>query len=214
MKSSYPKIVESFLFDLSLEVSRQGGHLLLTDREYVRHPKSGIMMNGYYSSGRPRKLVVATKKKFTSWLPVLVHESCHLDQDLEGSTVWRDLIVAPWQKDAHELIFEAIQKPEEFDDGDLSDFIRRVQAVERDCEERAVAKIDLWNLPIDEEEYIRRANSYLWYFAMLPELRMWYPTGREPYNNPDVWKNCPNHFAGDYSVVPRPLEEAYIQYCS
>lgn len=213
MKSSYPKVVEKFLFDLSLAVSQHNGHLVLAERPFVRHPKNGILLNAYYT-GRPRKIVVAVKKSFTEWFPRLVHESCHMDQDLEGSDVWRDLYVAHWQKDARDLILDAFEKPEQFADGDLRDFLTRVVASERDCEERTVAKIRLWNLPIDENTYIRQANSYLWFYAMLPTLRKWYPEGREPYNNAEVWGLCPNNFDNDYSVVPRQLEEAYARHCS
>lgn len=167
-----------------------------------------------YDTWRPRKIVVAVKKPFAEWFPFVVHESCHMDQELEKCEVWKDLFVTPRQKDAHDLVFAALEKPEQFDDADLRDFLMRVVAVERDCEERTVAKIRLWNLPLDENTYVRRTNSYLWFHTMLPKLRSWYPAGKEPYNNAAVWGLCPDHFDNDYDVVPRQLEESYVRYCS
>ncbi len=221
MRINYPKTVENFLFYLSPYASGHGVELdLAYHREFVVCPATDIEMNGYFISGRRPKLCVAMKKPVSDWLHVLVHESCHMDQWLEGSPLWRDLMVAPWGKSALELFCGAFRGGKNdtnesipLSEEDIEDLFGRIVAAERDCEERAVEKIKAYDLPIDPSEYIRRANAYLWYHAMIPVLGGFYPTGKEPYRIKEVWAHCPDHFDNDYAVVPKILERAYRTYC-
>ena len=208
----YPRTVERFLFDLAMHAMQKRVQLRLVATRYVRHPLSGVLMNGCYVES-PRQLVVATGKPYTEWLPVVVHESAHMDQHSERSPLFFDLVVPPWNKNASELLLDAVRHPDWYTEEDVQDFLCRVVLAELDAEKRAAQKIDMNNLPLDQSEYIRRANAYLWAHAMLLETKAWYPEGSEPYRTEAVWSLCPDHFDNEYFTVPDAFRSAYLRYC-
>ena len=209
----YPRTVDRFLFALSMQAMEEGVRLRLVATRYVRHPLSGILMNGCYVES-PRQLVVATGKPYEEWLPVVVHESGHMDQHSERSRLFFDLVVPPWQENAALLLLDAVRHPDSYEEEDVEDFRRRIILAELDAEQRAVRKIEVYNLPIDPAEYTRRANAYLWAHTMLLETKAWYPEDREPYRLKEVWSQCPDHFENDYYTVPDAFRAAYLLHCS
>ncbi len=209
----YPRTVERFLFELAMQCMQDGVQLRLVDTLYVRHPRSGILMNGCYVES-PRQLVVATGKAVEEWLPIVVHESAHMDQHSERSRLFFDLVVPPWNKNASELLLDAVRNPKWYTEEDVQDFLQRIVHAELDAEQRAAQKIDVNNLPLDRSEYVRRANAYLWAHAMLLETKRWYPEGSEPYQTEAVWSLCPDHFENDYFTVPNDYRTAYLEHCS
>lgn len=173
----------------------------------------GSFCSGYFAHndrGKGPKLVVAFGKPEIEYLPVLIHESCHMDQYLEQCDVWKDIIV-DINKDTTDLMFEWFAGKEVDDPMDL---IKRSMAVEIDCEKRTVEKIKEYELQdiLDIAEYTQKANSYVFYYLYSYWTRRFYEPGKEPYNNPSVWTCAPWSFNVDYSKIPEKLRLAYVNY--
>ena len=93
------KNIQKLISDIATKCIQNRINLRL---EYVDQvDQENIPCSGYFDE---ETLAVATKKeKMQDWLDILVHESCHLDQFLEGPSVWvpdKDslFIVEDWEK--------------------------------------------------------------------------------------------------------------------
>jgi hypothetical protein len=141
--------------------------------------QENLPCSGYFDE---KNLVVATNKKnIREWLDVLVHESCHLDQFLEKSKLW--------VSDSESLcVVEAWINKKHISEQRRDKGFKNTIALELDCEKRTVAKIKKYKLDICKEEYIQKANSYLFAYLYALIYRIWYPT---PYENPRIWKKMP-----------------------
>jgi len=144
--------------------------------------QENLPCSGYFDE---KSLVVATNKKnVREWLDVLVHESCHLDQFLERSKLWVS-------DDESLCIVEAWIKKKNISEQRRDRGFTNTIALELDCEKRTIAKIKKYSLDINKEEYIQKANSYLFAYLYALIYRKWYPT---PYENPRIWKRMPKNF--------------------
>ena len=136
-----------------------------------------IYCNGYFwaNSGadNSHKLVVATKKPIKEWLPILVHESCHLDQYIENPNKFvEDDCIDRWLNG------------EKVYDKDIRKGISASKRLELDCEKRTVRKIKKYNLPIDVKEYIQKSNLYIHFYNWVYLNRRWVPKGKTLYTKP------------------------------
>ena len=160
--------------------------------------QENLPCSGYFDE---KSLVVATNKKnVREWLDVLVHESCHLDQFLEKSKLW--------VSDGNSLlIVEAWINKKNISERRKNKGFKNTIALELDCEKRTVAKIKKYNLNINKEEYIQKANSYLFSYLYSMIHRKWYPT---PYENPRIWKRMPKNFLTINQYLDR--NSKYLKY--
>ncbi len=141
-----------------------------------------LACSGYFDE---KVLAVATKKpKINDWLDVLIHESCHLDQWSEKAKVWipDDIgltIVEKWIKGKNinkKKVFEAF---------------KNTILLELDCEKRTVKKAKKYKINLNFDEYIQKANSYLFAYVYTLENKKWYAA---PYENPNIYKKMPKKF--------------------
>ncbi len=130
------------------------------------------------------------------WLGVLIHESCHLDQWIEGSLIYKKWDTLP---DIENWI-----AGERWKKSIVSDVVNKTIALELDCEKRSVAKIDKYKLGyvINRDLYIKHANFYLYMIKSLQVFRKWPKTRR-----PKAWriKMCammPPYFRKSYKEFP------------
>lgn len=174
----------------------------------------GGRFNGMFDArdGETPALVVACGKPESDWLPVLLHESCHMDQFIARSGVWLDQSVTrEW--DSMSLLLLWLDHLVELSDSQLDSYVRRSRNVEWDCERRALLKINDMGLPLDPVDYACKANSYIWlYTCWLQKHRKWYTTGREPWKIPQIWTNlagilAPNPAA--YDIAPDSVQRLY-----
>ena len=144
--------------------------------------QENIPCSGYFDE---KTLAVATKKeKMQDWLDILVHESCHLDQFLEGPPVWipdKDclFIVEDWihGKNLHKKRLET--------------GFRNTIRLELDCEKRTVAKMQKYGIRFNKKQYIQKANSYLFSYTYAFVNKAWYP---KPYEKPKIYNHMPIKF--------------------
>lgn len=144
--------------------------------------QENLPCSGYFDE---KNLVVATNKKnVREWLDILIHESCHLDQFLERSKLW--------VSDNESLcVVEGWVNKKNISEQRRDRGFTNTVALELDCEKRTIAKIKKYDLDINKEEYIQKANSYLFAYLYALIYRKWYPT---PYENPRIWRKMPKNF--------------------
>ena len=158
-----------------------------------------IKCSGYFDE---EELAVATNKKENDWLTILIHESCHLDQYTQKIAIWNQGddgldIIDKWLEGG-ECASQRLQKA----------FIDTIK-LEADCEKRSVKKIKKYNLPINQEVYIQKANAYILSYWATYRDRKWFPF---PYNNPKIYKKMPKTFLSmkDYLNINHPLLSLYV----
>lgn len=178
--------------------------------------EDGVKCSGYFTSEPHARLAVAMKKPLQQWLPVILHESSHMDQFLENCAEWKALKL-PDGSDAVEQIFEWVSDNTLHSREYISDCIDRAIAIELDCEIRTVDKIMRYSVSdlIKISTYIQQANSYVYFYRYVLETGKFYSPGKEPYNNPNVWKHAPSQFLPleAYEHVPVNLLSAFRQHC-
>lgn len=150
--------------------------------EYAKHVDvENIPCSGYFDE---KTLAVATKNNYLNWLGILIHESCHLDQFLEGGDIWIP------DKDALTIVENWIHGKNvarrRLDKG-----FKNTIALELDCEKRSVQKIKKYDLPIEINDYIQKANAYLFSYMYAYVNKTWYI---KPYEKKRICANMPTKF--------------------
>ncbi len=183
-------------------------------KSHVPHPITGEDVDGYFIDTPYPKFAIAVGKPADIWLPAALHESCHMDQFLEQSPYWDDRLVPGSRIEAREILMLWVQGKIELSRDQRKDYLARVRSLELDCERRVVKKIREGNLPISATDYIKKANSYLFFFTAMEYLQRWYLPEREPFNVMEVWKHAPDNFLpedeyGCFGCIPKNLFASY-----
>ena len=148
----------SFLKDLENICKFNGISLLL--REGIVSIGENVEVAGYFSADES---TLACNLKPSNWLFTMVHESCHMDQYLEGQPIW----------DNSESVNQIVDWVNGEEISNISYHINRIILLELDCEYRAIEKIKRYNLPINIEEYCQQANSILASYGYTKIYRSW-----------------------------------------
>jgi len=175
----------------------------LINNRFITGDKGEGEYNGWFSDHHPKRLSVACDQPIKEWMIVLIHESCHMDQWLENDLTWGN-----W-RDYDEIPYD------EMTDEQLESWCRRTQALEKNCEQRAVNKIyrneNLKSI-IDIAEYAQKANAYIVFHRFMMERKKFYDLGKEPYNIENIWTQMPDHFDFDAWNVSDDLLEVFRKH--
>ena len=134
----------------------------------------------------------------------LVHEFGHFTQWSEGAEVW--LI----RRYMYERYMEMAARKKKIPNNERAGVRRSIRALELDCEQRAVALIKTWDLPLDVSEYTQYANAHIWWHSLAVEHAA---SGiRHPFHTPPIDPSivalCPKEFLDDYNDVPQFFRDA------
>jgi len=140
-----------------------------------------IECSGYFDE---KSLVVATGDSQENWLPILIHESGHLDQYIEKISIWQD-------GESSIDSIDAWLKGKPLHNRDIVKCFKSVIKLELDCEKRTIKKIKKYKLDIDKNLYIQKANAYLFSYWATFRNKKWFPF---PYNNPHIYSCMPKKF--------------------
>lgn len=125
------------------------------------------------------ELRIATKRPPSTWVDVFVHETCHLDQQLQRPT---------W----HEHKEEALRKLDQWLEGKrvdhIENHIRSVIELEWDCERRSVRKLARNKLPVNLQTYAQMANAYILGYHWTLKNRKWC---KKTYETTYIWTKMP-----------------------
>lgn len=205
-----PQSVRRFVADLMAKAAKHGVPVSLSDSPQVPYSDGVLLVSGFFVDRPQARLAVAIGKPYEEWLPILVHEACHMDQWIEKSPAWLNVFVEG--REAVDWIDEWVDRKIELSPERLADCVERARTVELDCEKRAVAAILAYDLPIDVPAYIQKANAYVLFYNHLAKVRRWSDPGNAPYENPDVWECAPKSLPVTGRVVPPELAAAYDKH--
>jgi hypothetical protein len=169
-----------------------------------------VECSGFFTDEPQPLLRVNASDDLQEWFPIFIHETCHKDQFLEKSDEW----TAKIQKDYDsELIFDMwVARAIELKKHQFGPVLQQIIDIELDCEKRAVYKIKEYDLPLDVEEYIQKANAYIFYYHAVAHQRR-YSQRRAPYANPNVWKKMPVDFDCDYATIKTEMLNIFLEHC-
>ncbi len=193
--------------------------LKTTNGTSIPYPQSGFNCSGYFVAFPHLQhplMGFAMGIEINDLVPTILHEWSHMDQWAESDPVWTNNMFkrGDTYKESVDMIDEWM-KGTEVDNIDT--YIDAAVNVELDCEIRTIKKIhglhleDKLKFSIDE--YIQKANSYIYLYRYIKEAKAWNITGQAPYLVEDVWKNFPKEFGGDYSKLTDEYRDLYAKYC-
>lgn len=212
----FPDNVISLMDDTVALAEANNVIVSLVDEPFVKYLDEATGVSGYFAQTtdgvEPSTLMVAIGKPFEDWLPIYLHESSHMDQCIENVPAWTNITMTDG-REATDAVFSWIDG-EELSDEYLDEAIRRALEVELDCERRTHEKIMKYNLMdiINPEEYVKKSNSYIYFYLFVKSTRSFYTQGFQPYNIEAVWSVAPDTFDNDYLVIPTDLHKAFTKY--
>lgn len=125
--------------------------------------------DGYFDED---SLVFACGQPTEAWLSTLVHESCHMDQWSSRCPEWQACKIDESLHLDASLVFECwLRGHVELTPDQLDKYLSAIRNLELNCERRALAKIEEFQLPIDRTVYIKGANAYILYHNYMAQVR-------------------------------------------
>ena len=183
---------------------------MILSKEETLDYGDGTKVNGYFlGDSNQREFAVAIGKPESEWVPIFVHESCHMDQFLENAKVWTDLDSMPGDENACTITFNWIAG-KDYPMDVVEKAIKITMLMELDCEMRSVEKMKKYNLDVNISDYIRMSNCYVLFYKYILKRRTWYAPGKSPFHNPNVWGIFPDTFDIDYNAeLPEKFVKAF-----
>lgn len=199
-----PPEYRSFLNNLKRRCKYNGIKLILSPSDSVLVDEFDKCHSGGYWYEATKTLAVATSKPIERWFPILVHESCHMDQWLSN-----DPRIASWDKACLDF-FEWLDSGKMLNRTQLNNVVKLMIELELDCERRAVEKIRKAGLPINISEYIRKANTYLYSYTLIPDYKIW-PSNI--YYDKELVKQAPKVFKSNYfTYMPEMFKKELVRH--
>jgi hypothetical protein len=175
--------------------------LLKPVRYIMLDKKSNSRCSGYFDE-TTKTLCVSMKHPLA--LDVLVHEFNHLMQWKNNIAVWR----ITTELKAFQLFYSWL-------DGspvkNINRLISYVRDLELDNEIRSVEMIKEYSLPIDVNLYIKRANSYIYFYNWIKHSKQWCKPNNSPYMNKRLVDIMPEHFNNNYNHLPENIKKVFAE---
>ena len=184
----------------------------LADYGFTLHLGKGKRVNsnegwraeGYFDAGAK---CIKIGKGGNQWLETLVHEYAHFLQWLDSSNS-----LVEREDSAARLVQDYLHAGKGNLNSSVIRAFHRVMLFERDAEKRAVRCINMHNLDINVENYIKRANMYVYshYISML--TRKW-NFKKSPYHSRKAMSEMPATFrAKAHKSCPNRIFELLRAY--
>jgi hypothetical protein len=170
----HPKEVIDFVKDQIKIINRRGISVHLLNKRRVT--ADGSRVSGYFDDEN-KVMAVGVLGHHLKWLGVFVHETCHCDQWWEKDSSYFKRIKG---YEPHVLYGQWIDHVVEFTPEQSDAVFHAIMDLELNNEKRSLNKIKEFDLPIDHEDYIRKANAYVLYHKALQIKRKWYD--KQPWN--------------------------------
>jgi len=178
-------------------------YLILTDEGYTR-------VSGYFCY-EDKIIRIAANKPFQKWFEVLVHEFGHFIQWSTDCKAWQKSFYKG-KLDSSAVAFEWLSgKRTTTEKLDICFDLAR--DLELDCERKAYSLIKKFNLPINKDEYAKRANVYVHLYNWIRIKRRWYKSKQIPYDIPEIVNRMPKTLKGSYKTTPKDIMNLFDKYC-
>jgi hypothetical protein len=190
---------EEFIRHVKLECKKHNVKCVLKPTKTVRLTDDNDRCSGYFDE---ENLVVAMNRPDA--LQILVHEYCHLTQWAEQSELW----VASVKNNSHDKLYRWLAGENV---RGIDKAISICRDLELDNEKRAVKMLKRFNLPIDTDVYIKKANAYVHFYNYMRVSRKWSTPKNSPYKNERLVETMSNKFDMDYENLPDNLLKIFIE---
>lgn len=202
---------DEFISLLKKQCEENGVKHLFPDTPKVSYQGSEHMqVSGYFNDVPELVLACAIGKPVEEWIEIAVHESCHMDQWLDKDELWSNI-----RKDGVDCDknMDDWLGGKEFSVEEYTHFVRTMQLVEIDCEIRSVKKIQTLGLSINIDNYIKKANSYLFFYTVILQTKKW--CEKPPYSVPEIVNAMPGYFlpVKEYLSISDEILKLYEQKC-
>ena len=196
--------VKSFIQVVKDKCIEHNIELQLVNRKKIKiFPK--IYVGGYFEDTSRKSGVLACALDSKEYLNILVHEFSHVEQWIENTPVWKDSV----------YVYDVDQWLNGKEVRNIEDKIDKVKYMELDCEKRSVKNIIKYDLPLDISTYIKKANSYIFFYEYLKQTRRWCKPNNAPFNNKNknLWKLCSGKIENKsyYKEIPPRILKKFIE---
>lgn len=200
---------KEFLSDLRKKARKYGIKVVMEKGDSVLYEGDNTMCGGYFDEDA-KVLKIAKGKNKVQFYSILAHESSHLDQYIDSlnnvSHLWDKL------SPGYTLFMRWLSGEIELSETLLNETVQDVISLEKDCEIRAIEKIKKYKLPVDIEDYKRKANTYLFAYLFFTEKRKWITNISK---QKQIWSKAPKTFKTKYEAIPirlyREFNKLYTQ---
>jgi hypothetical protein len=172
----------------------------LKDVNYLK-PTPTIRCTGYFDD-EDRTLQVAMKQKDA--FEILVHEYSHLTQ-------WIDKVPVYMKANKYLLAVDEWISGTDLPKTVLDVAIQGIVDLELDNEKRSAKLINKYGLSIDKDNYVKKANAYLYFYHWIKKTRKWCSPKNPPYRNRNIIAEMPTTFRGKYDKLPKRFEKLFEQ---
>jgi len=200
--------IKKFVKRLKHDCKTKGVKFNLQHVKRIKYPSTVDMKVSGYFDGEIPELACATKKKKKAWVQILIHESCHMDQWSSNSPLWLKLD----ENNGYDLLDEWLGG-KKFKKKVIAGIIEDMLALELDCEKRSVKKIKKNKLNIDCKQYIKEANTYMYFYPIMLKTGKWCDIA--PYTVKELVELMPDKFLDidEYFQFSKKLLNLYKKHC-
>lgn len=194
--------------DCISELSDNKVNIKFSNTDSILLESENVNVNGYWDDANENNLIFACAvgKPVEQWGPIFVHEFCHFQQWKEKEPLWHAYQTITKEENYNILHNKPISNER------LHFCLDIMRDVELDCEKKTVALLKKYKVPIDIEQYIKGANTYIHFYNHIKQYRQWYPLKYIPYVMKRLLKIAAPTFYKDYTEIPPELIPVYEQY--
>jgi len=190
--------IKYFIAFVKAECRKEGVKCDLRNTYYVKVSDS-IQASGYFDESVP--ILVCSMNRKDS-IEILVHEYGHLTQWRENIPLWKKA------NDANLAIDEWLGGK---NIRNIEKHIANARDLELDNEKRSAKLIKEFELPINVENYIKKANSYIHFYNYLLISRKWSNSKNSPYSNKRIMEIMSPKFNMGYKKLSKKIEKIFIE---
>jgi hypothetical protein len=207
--------IDKFIEQCKDALTAEGVEVRLSNADLIEFAP-GETCSGYFEDTDPEHPIfaVACGRPLEKWFPIFVHEYCHFEQWRDRREWWNTFKFEDGLEYLDHLI-EHFNGERELSPEEVTFYSLRQAEVEIDCERMVLRKIAEQGLPIDPEDYAKKANSYITYYYVMPTLRGWC-RGKRPYEVPEIFDAMPSQINltdEEYGELGQSLLEVYREHC-
>jgi hypothetical protein len=177
-----------FILFIKDDVESHGYSIKILDAKFI-DTGDNAPSSGYFSEEN-KELVACLKS--ASFIEILAHEYCHFRQTIEDKSLWESSEIC------YNNIFEWLDGKKIMN---IDKNIDGCIALELDCEKRAYNLLKKWGF--ETENYIRKANAYIYFWKYLRLTRKWCHPFNSPSQNDNILYNMPDQFQKDYTLTKK-----------
>lgn len=186
----------AFIQHVKDECKKYGVKCKLRPTKYVKMD-GNVKCSGWFDEEVP-ELVVAMNRPDS--IEILAHEYGHLTQWVDDIPIWKEAI-------------KSLPKVWGWLDGtnvrNIEKHIGVSRDLELDNEKRAVKIIKKFELKVDLEHYVKKANAYVQFYNWMLKTRKWSKPTNSPYKNKNLVEAMSNKFNMKYDTLTPKLEKIF-----